>query len=633
MKRWSTRPWKKAIIPLTMASLVLSAFAPAATPSFLSVNVAHAAKSDKLQDAFAEAAEEFGVPESILLSVSYNLTRWEHHDGKPSFSAGFGLMHLTELDEIDETHGKGLERKKKGDADDFEDDPSMHTLSEAADLLGIDPEELIEDPVQNIRGGAALLAEYAKDTVGELPTDVEDWYGAVAKYSGSKERSLALDFADQVFETINDGVDRETTDGQKVRLKAKKVKANRDTVESLRLHKSDATKAECPNGLDCQFIPALYAQRGNNPSSYGNYDIADRPKAGPEIRYIVIHDTEGSYQSAINWFQNPASSVAAHYVIRSSDGQITQMVNNKDVGWHAGNWYVNMHSIGLEHEGIMLEGADWYTERMYRASAKLVKYLAEKYEIPLDRAHIIAHEEIPGLTQARHKAMHEDPGAFWDWEHYFELLGAPIKNERGPKNVVTIKPHFQTNKPELDGLERQPANFVYLYQEPSFDAPLLDDTLLPGPGSTSIHEEGSKAVTGQTYVLADEDGDWDAIWFGGQKAWFYNPNDKNTVSGKGLIVRPKESNVPVYGAAFPEASAYPSDVPPRNMEVLYRIDEGQAYVVAEKTKGNYYHAVTFSHDPYDDDHKMVIGEEEYYQIYFNHRFGFVKASDVEIGVK
>ena len=58
-----------------------------------------------------------------------------------------------------------------------------------------------------------------------------------------------------------------------------------------------------------------------------------------------------------------------HYTLRSSDGHIAQHLDARNVGWHAGNWYVNMHSIGLEHEGIAAQGATWFTESMYRTSA------------------------------------------------------------------------------------------------------------------------------------------------------------------------------------------------------------------------------------------------------------------------
>ena len=50
--------------------------------------------------------------------------------------------------------------------------------------------------------------------------------------------------------------------------------------------------------------------------------------------HIVIHDTQGSYSRHVSWFKNPLAEVSAHYVIRSSDGHIAQMVDEKNVAWH-----------------------------------------------------------------------------------------------------------------------------------------------------------------------------------------------------------------------------------------------------------------------------------------------------------
>jgi len=37
-------------------------------------------------------------------------------------------------------------------------------------------------------------------------------------------------------------------------------------------------------------------------------------------------------------------------VIRASDGEITQIVQVKNIAWHAGVWDYNKRSIGVEHE-------------------------------------------------------------------------------------------------------------------------------------------------------------------------------------------------------------------------------------------------------------------------------------------
>jgi N-acetyl-anhydromuramyl-L-alanine amidase AmpD len=86
-----------------------------------------------------------------------------------------------------------------------------------------------------------------------------------------------------------------------------------------------------------QFIAASSA-------NYSNYS-----RTAADIGYVVVHTTQGSYSGTISWFQNSSASVSAHYVVRSSDGQVTQMVLEEDVGWHAGSWSYNLASVGIEH--------------------------------------------------------------------------------------------------------------------------------------------------------------------------------------------------------------------------------------------------------------------------------------------
>src|SRR4051812_29445202 len=81
--------------------------------------------------------------------------------------------------------------------------------------------------------------------------------------------------------------------------------------------------------------------RPANPSNY-------RPHGARLIDRIIIHKTEGTIGSAIDWFKNPASKVSAHYIVAHS-GAITQMVAEKDVAYHCREW--NGRSVGLENEG------------------------------------------------------------------------------------------------------------------------------------------------------------------------------------------------------------------------------------------------------------------------------------------
>jgi len=195
-----------------------------------------------LQTAFAKAAKEFHVPQSILMSVGYNESRWNQHDGHPSTSGGYGIMHLTQVDQVPMANAKGdgIHQSNRS----VPKTASLHTLDEAADLLGVDSDVLKTDPAQNIRGGAALLAKYAKQTVGKTPDQPADWYGAVAKYSGSKDESVAKDFADRVYQTIRQGAELTVEGGQHVVLSSEQVSPNKHTVQSLHLKQNNNTNVD-----------------------------------------------------------------------------------------------------------------------------------------------------------------------------------------------------------------------------------------------------------------------------------------------------------------------------------------------------------------------------------------------------
>ncbi|MBV9279446.1 MAG: N-acetylmuramoyl-L-alanine amidase [Chloroflexi bacterium] len=591
-----------------------------------------------LQGMFARAAREFGVPLPVLLAVSYDETRWEDHGGAPSTSGGYGPMYLTHVDTVLNAGGKGatLVRQVRGD-------PTLHTLDAAARLLRLCPAVLERDPSQNIRGGAALLASYAPSTLGRRPADVAEWFGAVARYSGSRTAALALGFADQVYATIRQGAALTTPGEQRVRLAAEPVSPDRRTALSLHLQTSPPGKAECPRQLACQFVPAAYADNNpSDPTDFGNYDVANRTADGLDIRYIVIHDTESTYASTLQTFQNPTRYASANYVIRSADGQITQMVPTRDIAWHAGNYYVNMHAIGIEHEGMAIEGATWYGEQLYQASARLVSYLARRYHIPLDRAHILGHDEVPGLTPETQSAQHWDPGPYWDWGHYMDLLKAPLDQPTSipDGNVITIDPTFATNQPAVTycyspgdcrDVAPQPANFVYLRAQPGPDAPLLSDPALhpPGePGTTRANDWGDKAVAGQQFYRVDRQGSWDAIDYGGQEAWLYDPDDDpTTVPSAGAVLTPRAglATIPVFGEAYPEPSAYPKKKWRQKIVPLqYTIPAGQMYVSIGLATSDYYWSPTRTR------RALVRGKTTYYEIFFNHRHAFVRAGDVTV---
>lgn len=141
-----------------------------------------------------------------------------------------------------------------------------------------------------------------------------------------------------------------------------------------------------------QYIPSPNFNRGRQ-----NY----KPIA------IVIHIMQGTLQGTGTWFSQPSSQVSAHYGVGKS-GEIHRYVMETDVAWHAGrvtdpDWkYLikagngnvvdpNLYTIGIEHEG---NADSAWTDEMYNSSSALIADIAARWNIPLDRDHIIGHHQI-----------------------------------------------------------------------------------------------------------------------------------------------------------------------------------------------------------------------------------------------
>ena len=127
-------------------------------------------------------------------------------------------------------------------------------------------------------------------------------------------------------------------------------------------------------------------------------------RKGYKPEAIVIHITDGTAQSCINWFTNPVSRVSAHYLVAKT-GEITSFVEEANSAWHCGkvvsptwtelkpNVNPNLYTIGIE-----LEGKDNETPTLQQAvsAAWLVNKICASWTIPLDAAKIIPHRMING---------------------------------------------------------------------------------------------------------------------------------------------------------------------------------------------------------------------------------------------
>src|SRR5256885_6942965 len=71
---------------------------------------ASATPTSSLQSAFASAASEFRVPQTVLLAVSYVVSRWET-DTLPSAAGGYGPMQLLDASSAPASDEKGADGK------------------------------------------------------------------------------------------------------------------------------------------------------------------------------------------------------------------------------------------------------------------------------------------------------------------------------------------------------------------------------------------------------------------------------------------------------------------------------------------------------------------------------------------
>jgi N-acetyl-anhydromuramyl-L-alanine amidase AmpD len=110
------------------------------------------------------------------------------------------------------------------------------------------------------------------------------------------------------------------------------------------------------------------------------------------VKKIIIHwFGVGTLESANARFQNSNAAVpaSAHYGI--SKGRVWQWVKETDIAYQAGVWAVNTETIGIEHDATTDHNL---AEQDYLLSAQLVREIAQRHNIPLDRQHIIGHRDV-----------------------------------------------------------------------------------------------------------------------------------------------------------------------------------------------------------------------------------------------
>jgi N-acetyl-anhydromuramyl-L-alanine amidase AmpD len=381
------------------------------------------AQSNDLKQAFDRAYVQYpAIPHGLLEAMAFSASKFQNLSPDPSMADHHGPERFGLFASVEDGHGI-----------------FKNTLINICNNAGIAPAQYKADPNVQIMAFAKYLsdacianhvngnikkAEKAIEAVSEIPLN-----NPVNEYANQL-------IAYEVFTNLKKGIHSGAINIAPV----KRLKPNHWFVPNN--YKILSAKTVTISGSNISGNHNIFrsSSSGNNPPPGSSRSTPDYPSAlwvtSPNynsrgttaISAITIHTTEGSYAGSISWFQDTASNVSAHYILRSSDGQVTQMVLEANRAWHVGT--ENSYTIGIEHEGYVAQ-TGWYTTNMYQSSAALVRNICTRRTIDprtcysgpsstginvLSSAYKIkGHQHYPNQT-------HTDPGINWNWVTYFNLI-------------------------------------------------------------------------------------------------------------------------------------------------------------------------------------------------------------------
>ncbi|HVV82942.1 MAG TPA: N-acetylmuramoyl-L-alanine amidase, partial [Kofleriaceae bacterium] len=354
--------------------------------------------ADSVAGVLRAAAGEASVPPDLLLAIAIE-------------EGGVRLAAHRALDDDDLVPVAGALELRHGRLD---------TLALGARLMGTTEEALRADTDLASRAGARVLA-----TLGAqygAGADLASWRRALEVLSGMDDAN-ARAYADRVLGLLHRGGSFPARAGEVVVLAA-----HPELVEAAApLLPPPATMPDYPGAI-------WFETSCNNKCTPG------RPLGNGSVDKIVIHDTEGGWDGSVATLQFDGGK-SVQYIVDADGSRVGQFRPETDTAWHAGNFFYNETSIGIEHVGVASD-PDGYSTGLYARSRDLVQNIRSRWAVPLDRAHIIGHYQVPdgdhiaqmsppcdGLDRCESSANyggasnHRDPGYYWQWCQYMQALG------------------------------------------------------------------------------------------------------------------------------------------------------------------------------------------------------------------
>lgn len=129
-------------------------------------------------------------------------------------------------------------------------------------------------------------------------------------------------------------------------------------------------------------------------------------RGGNKIQFVTIHHNAGVLSIDQIWQVWQTRAASAHYQVQS-DGQIGQLVWDRDTAWHAASQYANQRSIGIEVSNSAGPGADWpITDTAIREAGRLIAAICLYYKLgrPESGKNVRYHREFTGTSCPYHLA-------------------------------------------------------------------------------------------------------------------------------------------------------------------------------------------------------------------------------------
>lgn len=478
------------------------------------------------------------IPKGTLEAVAFTNTRFNHLTSNEAQSCAgmpraYGVMGLI-LDGKNyfSDNLKQISALSGYSQDEIINSPEKNILAYAKSfhlLLNTIKEKQSRDKINLIATVLLQLSELPNNTTGQNFALHTQLYGVFSFMKDAQNQSF-YKFPDHGFDLKNYFGEEnfKVLSGSHVNFSQEKVSDEKGN--SYKNISSSTSQSS-------DYAPALWTA-----ASSCNYSVG----RSQSVSAVTIHFVQGTYAGCISWFQNCAAGVSAHYVIRSSDGQVTQMVLESNTGWHVGS--ENPYTIGIEHEGYVNNIA-WFTTAMYNSSGALSKdicnsgyginpvstgfwpWLNTTYynvsAIPGSCAKIKGHMHYPNQS-------HTDPGPNWDWDYYYKIInnpmpaatiytgatgnlfdsgGASLNYGDDERLVWTIAPSGATNVTlTFNNFNTEDTwDYIYVYDGPSVWYPLIGYyTGATNPG-TLIASSGTMTIEFRSDCGVTAPG-WNAAW-------------------------------------------------------------------------------------------------------------------------